>query len=253
MQPTRMRITAAVVLFMTAVLQQADSHKMGLGQCKKPDALQDFKPDQFTGLWYVIEIFSTTSKCMTMTFNRTGTGFKVTEAREFVVGRMVNIDHTFSNTGTFTIDDPSNPAVMKANWPSNFLSSADVRIVDTDYSSFAVLFECQFLYVINRHSAVILSREPKLSNTTVDRIKNDLTAFGIDVSDFDIIDHRNCNKPGEADFNWAIDEDTFKFTDPKEDKIPTPSQQPSSPPASEFPDPTEIETVEADATENELF
>ncbi|XP_068200486.1 apolipoprotein D-like [Palaemon carinicauda] len=242
MQPATMRVTAALVLFVAAGLQQTDAHKMGIGQCKKPTAQENFQPNQFTGLWYVIEIFSTTSKCMTMTFNRTDTGFKVTEAREFMVGRMVNVDHTFKNTGTFTINDPTTPAIMKANWPSNFLSDADVRIVDTDYTKYAVLFECQFLYFMNRHSAVILSRESTLDSETIEKIKSDLATFGINVSAFDIIDHRNCNKPGEADFNWGIDEDTFKFINPE-------NSEPSSPVAN----PADIEIIESDATENEVF
>lgn len=67
-----------------------------------------------------MEIFSTSSHCMTMTFKRTGRyTFKVTESREFDLLRRLGHDHTFANTGTFTVKHPWHPAKFKARWPSS--------------------------------------------------------------------------------------------------------------------------------------
>lgn len=203
-----MKVTSVLVV-VAALLHSASPHSFGVGRCKTVNYVEDFNPNQFQGLWYVIEIFSTTSNCMTMTFNQTGTGLTVTEAREFYLANKFDLDHTFTNEGYLTVPNPSIPAKMRVRWPSNFLGSADLTIVDTDYTNFAVLYECKSMFVIHRSSAVILSRQKTLDSSKIQQIKEDLAKSDIDISDFDIIDHRTCNVVGEADFNWSIDEDTF--------------------------------------------
>ncbi|XP_063591400.1 uncharacterized protein LOC134768510 [Penaeus indicus] len=162
---------AAVIGVLLALVAVAASHSLGIGRCKKVDSVTDFQPDQFQGLWHVMEIFSTSSHCMTMTFKRTGRyTFKVTESREFDLLRRLGHDHTFANTGTFTVKHPWQPAKFRARWPSNIFGSADATIVDTDYDSFAVLVECQhILFFFRRTSAVILSRGNSLDPAIVSR------------------------------------------------------------------------------------
>ncbi|XP_047493419.1 uncharacterized protein LOC125042002 [Penaeus chinensis] len=204
---------AAVIGVLLALAAVAASHSLGIGRCKKVDSVPDFQPDQFQGLWHVMEIFSTSSHCMTMTFKRTGRyTFKVTESREFDLLRRLGHDHTFANTGTFTVKHPWQPAKFRARWPSNIFGSADATIVDTDYDSFAVLVECQHvLFFFRRTSAVILSREDSLDPAIVSRVKADLAKYDLDVSHFDVINHSDCRAPSEAAFSYAIDASTVSF------------------------------------------
>ncbi|KAK8379225.1 hypothetical protein O3P69_019223 [Scylla paramamosain] len=161
---------------------------------------------KMTGMWYVVKIFSTNSRCMTVTFNRTADGFTATEKRELFLGRKVGLDHTLTNTGFFTIKNANVPSKMTVSWPSNFLGPADVTVVDIQPTSFAVIYECKSLFVVRRTSAVILSRQPSLDPEVLARIENDLSSLNIDVTDFDIMNHENCNQPGEADFNFDVNE-----------------------------------------------
>lgn len=73
---------------------------------------------QLTGLWYVIEMFKTSSRCMTITFHRTSDGFTGTERRELLIGKRVGLDHTVTNTGVFSFKNMANPAIMRVRWPS---------------------------------------------------------------------------------------------------------------------------------------
>ena len=66
----------------------------------------------------MIEMSKTSSRCMTITFQRTPDGFTGTEVRELLVGRRVGLDHSVSNTGVFTFKNMDNPAIMKVRWPS---------------------------------------------------------------------------------------------------------------------------------------
>lgn len=66
----------------------------------------------------MIEMFKTSSRCMTLTFEATADGFTGTEVRELQVGRALGLDHTVSNTGIFSFKNKANPAVMRVRWPS---------------------------------------------------------------------------------------------------------------------------------------
>ena len=48
---------------------------------------------------------------------------------------------------------------------------ADVTVVETDGVQFAVLYECQSLWVLRRASAVILSRHPSLDEAVLQRVR----------------------------------------------------------------------------------
>ncbi|XP_063852547.1 apolipoprotein D-like [Scylla paramamosain] len=199
-------VVVVVVVACLALPQLVSGHAYEFGTCKAIPGSQSFQPDQLTGMWYVVKIFSTNSRCMTVTFNRTADGFTATEKRELFLGRKVGLDHTLTNTGFFTIKNANVPSKMTVSWPSNFLGPADVTVVDIQPTSFAVIYECKSLFVVRRTSAVILSRQPSLDPEVLARIENDLSSLNIDVTDFDIMNHENCNQPGEADFNFDVNE-----------------------------------------------
>ncbi|XP_063588238.1 apolipoprotein D-like [Penaeus indicus] len=223
----------APVILLGAVVGVANSHSFEWGSCKKVNPVANFQADQFTGMWYVIEIFSTTSDCMTMYFNLTDDGsFKVTETREFHPLEAIGLDHRFSNVGTLKKEDGAEPGRFKVSWPgdSDFFGSFGSRegiILDADYTKFAVLMECQNFSLFKRISVVILSRTKSLDSSTVTQIKKDLEEAGYDVDDFDKIDHSTCSS--SPDFDVGLDEDgTFSLDG-------TPLNIPAIPNAGELP------------------
>ncbi|MPC59275.1 hypothetical protein E2C01_053291 [Portunus trituberculatus] len=166
-------VVEVVVMNILATLTKLScGHAIEFGRCSSVSGDPYFHPDELEGLWYVIEMYKTSSRCMTITFQRTLDGFTGTEVRELLVGRRVGLDHSVSNTGVFTFKNIDNPALMKVRWPSVFIDKpADVTVVDTDGVHFAVLYECQSLWVLRRASAVILSRQPFLDEAVLQRVR----------------------------------------------------------------------------------
>jgi len=199
-------------------------HTIGIGSCPKIPAVTNFKTDQFLGTWYVIEIFGRQTKCMSLTFNKvTNTSLSVTEAMEFYLLGNINVDYAHSNTGTLNIEDPSNPAKMRVKWPDNILGSATFSVVDTDYEGYALIVECQKLWLVSRTNAAILSREPKLAPELITKLKGKVDTLDLDSNDFSTMRHDNCIPDGKADFDFNFDEsirkNTFGFLE--EEKVQT--------------------------------
>lgn len=205
------------VLLLAAAAGTANAHSLEWGSCKRVSPVADFQAEKFEGLWFVNEIFSTSSDCMTMTFNLTGDGsFKVTEAREFHPLEMLGLDHRFSNEGTLD-GAGSDPGRFKVTWPGDSdifgsFGSREAIIMDTDYTTFGLLMECQDFKLFKRISIAILSRKKTLDSSVVARIKTDLEKANYDVEDFDQINHNTCS-PAPA-FDVGLDEDgTFSMND----------------------------------------
>ncbi|XP_045129453.1 apolipoprotein D-like isoform X2 [Portunus trituberculatus] len=196
-------VVEVVVMNILATLTKLScGHAIEFGRCSSVSGDPYFHPDELEGLWYVIEMYKTSSRCMTITFQRTLDGFTGTEVRELLVGRRVGLDHSVSNTGVFTFKNIDNPALMKVRWPSVFIDKpADVTVVDTDGVHFAVLYECQSLWVLRRASAVILSRQPFLDEAVLQRVKEDLAKLNINTEHLTTIQHDDCQALHEADLN----------------------------------------------------
>jgi len=164
------------------------------------------------GLWYVIEQFDTSSSCLTLNYSKVSdTQLKVTKARQFYLLDAAGLDHTNSYTGSLDIPDGDNQGQMRVKWPLNFAGKGDYIVIDTDYTGYAGIYECQRITSLaHRQSATILSRTPTLNQTFVDRIKRRLRSFDIDDDDFDKITHESCISKSDSDLNINVDENTFK-------------------------------------------
>ncbi|CAL4160463.1 unnamed protein product, partial [Meganyctiphanes norvegica] len=220
-EPSKMML--AIVL-ACALLGVVTPHSIGLGSCPKIPAATNFQTEQFLGTWYVIEIFGRQTKCMTLTFNEvSNSSLSVTEGMEFYLLDKVNVDYAHSNTGTLKIEDPANSAQMRVKWPDNILGSATFTVVDTDYEGYALIVECQKLWLASRTNAAILSREPTLAPELITKLKGTVDSMDLDSTDFSSMRHDNCIPDGQADFDFAFDEsirkNTFGFLE--EEKVQT--------------------------------
>jgi len=229
------------VLLATLFLGVTQAHDWGWGICPRVDAVQNLSVDKFMGLWYVIQQFDTSSSCLTLNYTRVSdTQLKVSKARQFYLLDAVGMEHTNSYTGTLDIPDGENQGQMRVKWPLsmvytnsysgrldipdgdnqgrmrvkwpiNFAGKGDYVVVDTDYTGYAGIYECQRITsLMHRQSATILSRTPYLNVTFIDRIKRRLRSFDIDDHDFDQVAHESCISRADSDFNINVDEDTFK-------------------------------------------
>jgi len=199
-------------------------HSLGLGACPKVPAISNFQTEQFMGTWYVIEIFGRQTKCMTLTFKKvTDTSLTVTEAMEFYVLDKINLDYAHTNTGTLNIEDVSNPAKMRVKWPDNIVGSATFSVADTDYESYALIIECQKLWLASRTNAAILSRTPDLPPELITKLRGTVDGLSLDSKDFSTMEHDNCIPEGEADFESLFNStnriNTFGFLE--DEKVQT--------------------------------
>jgi len=208
----------------TVLVGVVTSHSYGIGGCPKIPAANNFETEQFLGTWYVIEIFGRQTKCMSLTFNKvSNSSLSVTEAMEFYLLDNINVDYSHANTGTLNIEDPNNPAKMRVKWPDNILGSATFTVVDTDYEGYALIVECQKLWLASRTNAAILSRKPTLEPELITKLKGTIDSIDLDSTDFSSMRHDNCIPDGQADFDFSFDEsirkNTFGFL--KEEKVNT--------------------------------
>ncbi|CAL4194572.1 unnamed protein product, partial [Meganyctiphanes norvegica] len=167
-------------------------------------------------------IFGRQTKCMSLTFNKVSdTSLSVTEAMEFYLLDNINVDYAHTNTGTLNIEDPANSAQMRVKWPDNILGSATFTVVDTDYEGYALIVECQKLWLVSRTNAAILSRTSTLAYELITKLKGTVDSLDLDSTDFSSMRHENCIPEGQADFEFAFDEtvrkNTFGFL--KEEKL----------------------------------
>jgi apolipoprotein D and lipocalin family protein len=78
----------------------------------------------------------------------------------------------------------------------------------TDYDNYAGIFTCQKLAFAHRQSATILSRNRDLDKAYVDKVRQKLTAFGVDPFDLSIISQKDCPR-GNNSFDINVDPHTF--------------------------------------------
>lgn len=180
--------------------------RLSVGDCPRIDPMQDLDVQQFTGEWYMIETFSTSNKCMTMSFNQTSdTTLTLKEGREFQIVKALSIGHVFNYEGKLTMVNPNNPGKMSLWWPGHLSNDITFTVVDTDYSQYALTFECQKLWIMSRTTGAILSRQPTLDDAIVNKLKDKMEAFGIERTEFSPMQQTECIKPEDADIEINFD------------------------------------------------
>ncbi|XP_005105449.2 apolipoprotein D [Aplysia californica] len=87
---------------------------------------------------------------------------------------------------------PAEPARLRVSFfGDDEDGDANYLVVDTDYDTYSVVFSCQQIGPFNLQTAWILSRN-ETAPANIDDLKNTLTSFGIDVSEFQETPQGNC-------------------------------------------------------------
>ncbi|XP_045614967.2 apolipoprotein D [Procambarus clarkii] len=189
------------------------AHKIELGRCKSLPEVRNFDPDKFAGVWYVVESMLASSSCMVLVFNRTENGFTVQDSRELLIAKTIGLDHVWRSTGTVAVSsNHSAKMTMDMPWTPRFLTTY-LTVVDTDYTQFAVLYECTTMLLVRRYTVRILGRQPTLDDALIDQWKAKLKEMEINPSSFNKINHNNCNRKGQADFDINVSDSTIGFSE----------------------------------------
>merc|ERR1712020_688172 len=109
-----------IFVLLASFLAVTQAHDWYSGECPVLTPLSEFSMERMKdGLWYAVEKFDTTSKCLTYEFKDDPNGEKL-------VAPYV-----------------SEPANMIARFPLSLLGTASFVILDTDYNNYAFLCTCQ--------------------------------------------------------------------------------------------------------------
>jgi apolipoprotein D and lipocalin family protein len=96
--------------------------------------------------------------------------------------------------GNATVPDLSEPNKLLVKFPRSF-SAGKYQVWTTDYRNYALVYSCTTIvpYIFKLELIWILSREPTLSNDTVQMLKSTLSAAEVSTSDFEKTVQTNCN------------------------------------------------------------
>jgi len=200
------------LLIATVLVVGAQGHSYKLGGCPTVEPLVDFEMSKFLGKWYVIQKTSTGSRCVTYNFTASSEPheYNLEQVSEHPVLGLASVDNKYHYTGHLTVPSMDTPAKMTVKFPLSVAGSASYNVFATDYDTYGAIFTCQKLAFAHRESATILSRKKTLDKMFVDKVRNKLSAFGVDPYELSVIDQSNCpgeNEPTKVDIN--IDDETF--------------------------------------------
>ncbi|XP_066594575.1 apolipoprotein D-like [Prorops nasuta] len=195
---------------LAACVVAANAHSYHLGACPIIEPLQGFQMSRFLGVWYVIQKTSTASKCITYNYTRGEEPgeYTITQDSDHPVLGLTPLKHEYHYTGELSVPEPSVPARMTVQFPLSVAGTATHVIFATDYDNYAGVFSCQKLAFAHRQSATILSRYRDLDKAYVDKIRQKLTAFGVDPFDLSIISQTECPS-GNNTLDINVDPGTF--------------------------------------------
>merc|ERR1712025_429490 len=208
----KMRETSLLYLFFPSVL----GHEYFPGKCPKYTPMEGFEWDKFSsGVWYVTQKYNTKSTCLTYEFGSDGSGIKtVKQDRRLPFSDKIDVDNTYRYKGKLVTPNEDNPADMLVTFPLNPIGEAFFVVMQTDYTSHALVCTCQessllLIASFNRRSCSILQRKPEEDPSVTEELKAFLDADvheeGCEDSshDFEEINHSNCNY--EEDKGITID------------------------------------------------
>jgi len=194
-----------LLLLLAGLLVLPATAQAYMGDCPRYTLMQDFNWTALaTGTWYVMEKTSTTSRCLTYTFLTDEDGFKtVRQASRLKLADTVGYHQDFVYTGQLASPEQfSAPARMTVQFPLNLVGRASFVVLDTDYTSRALVCSCQevnLLSVVSLHrrSCSILQRSPDPDPDTRAAMRSVLAAepgltSGDDVAHLNRIDHTDC-------------------------------------------------------------
>merc|ERR1711899_100850 len=158
---------------------------------------------------YVTQKFATRSTCLTYEFTTDELGFKeITQLRQLPYSEKVGLDHEYKYTGKLYAANEAQPAKMNVRFPLNPIGAASFVVLDTDYSSYALISTCQeidlFITTGHRRSCSILQRAVEEDEAITDKLIELLDSQVPDSShDFDPIKQEGCEHGREK--AWTID------------------------------------------------
>jgi len=171
-----------------------------VGNCPNISGIENFETSKYLGVWYeyanTFEVFQIGSKCVRATYTQDGD-------KVGVKNEQLNKWFGFYNSveGSARPADPNNTSVAELkvsfdNIPFQTESVGKVApnyvVVDTDYTSFAIVYSCSKVWRSSRESLWLLTREQKPAATLVEEAYSTMTQLGLPVGSLKTTNQDNC-------------------------------------------------------------
>ncbi|GFS18802.1 apolipoprotein D [Elysia marginata] len=190
-------------LFLAVCLVASASGAIDLfiGQCPQVPTKPDFELNKYLGLWFSYAnfdaIFQFGSSCVRALYSLKSDGkIKVVNSGSFdfrLFGRSV-WRVPIRIEGEAFIVDPQTPGGLNVKFGNqpDMGGKANYLIMDTDYDNYSVVYSCTELGSARNELAWILTRQKGVRPANLDNIYQRLTGYGVNVTNFKLIDHSNC-------------------------------------------------------------
>ncbi|XP_068207714.1 apolipoprotein D-like [Palaemon carinicauda] len=169
-----------MLLFLTAVcaLASCTYGHVDVGVCPTFTDKADFDPVPYLGRWYEAQrfaaFFEEGEDCVNAIYSDLGDGVVgVRNVGRSVFGDVVEI------TGTAVLVAPG---VLSVQFPGH--PPGDYHVLDTDYESFACVYNCDVQGNLRVQFAWVLTRDMNPNEATLERANKVFAKNGIDVSFF---------------------------------------------------------------------
>jgi len=153
-----------VILSLTSAVR---SHEYYNGRCLSFQPMANLDWQRFTGDWWVVFKMNSRSSCIRYNYSSSGGQKLVTEEKLLPVLGRFGVPSAVHSEGTLRTTSPTNVAAMTVDWDTGVLgdlmfSDMDYVVLDTDYTSRALVCSCQHLnlgfFAVNRRSCSYMIR-----------------------------------------------------------------------------------------------
>ncbi|XP_011504442.1 PREDICTED: apolipoprotein D-like [Ceratosolen solmsi marchali] len=169
-----------------------------IGGCPKVDTVQDLDTQKYLGKWYEAEryfaFFEFGGKCVTATY----TGYD--NGTVGVVNRQISsLSGVASSIQGYATQKTSNKAKLSLVFPSMPVHfDAPYWVLDTDYSSYAVVWSCSDFGIFSTRNAWILTRERYPAIAVLEKAYQSIDKNKISRAFFVRTDQKNCAENAET-------------------------------------------------------
>ena len=141
--------------------------------------LKSFNTEDYLGKWYEIARHNSTpfqkGDCTTATYTLNQDKNINVKNEELIDGKPSSAQ----GVGTKTSD----PFRLQISFGNGFMAKlfkGDYRVVDTDYTSYSLVYSCSDFFFVKFQFVWIISREPVMNQETLTKLLNEMqTKFGI--------------------------------------------------------------------------
>lgn len=158
--------------------------------CPKVTLQENFNVTKYLGTWYEIQKLPAMferGKCVRAEYSARSDGTVRVYNSELLSNGKIN-----SIEGVAEVKDPSQPAVLSVSFFRG-LPDSPYMVLSSDYSSYSLVYSCaDYLGLFHIDFAWILSRRRELHSATVSRLREQLSAIGVDLSRLSITDQTDC-------------------------------------------------------------